>query len=126
MPEANSFPPQPTTKDPSQVLADFQQVTNGTTSYGQLLGFLNSDFSGEGQEFISVNVTNFNDNPPFLENVSDSTLQAYSKTVHSYWNLLIRGMNASRLCEANEGCESSIIPLNNTFVVPGTLTVCLY
>ena len=113
------FQCQPTSKNSTQVLSDFNAISSGTT-YGQVTNFLRSDFSGEGQELELLNDNNFNDNPPFLQNISDPTLQAWSKTVHRYWTQLIKGTNESRLCGALNGCESTLIPLNHTFVVPGT------
>jgi alpha,alpha-trehalase len=48
--------------------------------------------------------------------VSDPLLNV-AQTVHGFWTQLVRGTNASTLC--NVKCESSSIPFNYTFVVPG-------
>ncbi|KAM6494266.1 trehalase [Amanita muscaria] len=117
-PDAKTFVDKPTSKNSTQVLSDFSNVASGTT-YGQVINFLDSDFSGEGLELEALTISNFNDNPSFLQNVSDPTLKAWSKIVHGYWTKLIRGTNSSTLCGANSGCESSLIPLNHTFVIPG-------
>ncbi len=63
-------------------------------------------------------MNNFVEDPPFLANVSDSLLRAWAQTVHGYWLQLIRTTNSSVLCSGTS-CESSLIPLNHTFVVPG-------
>lgn len=111
---------QPTSKGPQQVLSDFNNISPGTT-YGEVVNFLDSDFSGEGLELESISLSNFNSNPPFLQNVTDPLLQAWSQTVHGYWTQLIRGANTSQLCGISNPCQSSFIPLNHTFVIPGDL-----
>jgi alpha,alpha-trehalase len=110
---------QPTSKSPQQVLSDFNNISTETT-YGEIVNFLDTDFSGEGQELEALSLSNFNSNPAFLQNVTDPLLQAWSKTVHGYWTQLIRGSNDSRICESNL-CQSTFIPLNHSFVIPGNL-----
>lgn len=41
--------------------------------------------------------------------------------MNGYWSDLIRSTNESAVCEegTSERCESSLIPLNHTFVIPG-------
>ncbi|KAF8627421.1 hypothetical protein AX17_006236 [Amanita inopinata Kibby_2008] len=117
-PDDKTFADKPTSKSSQQVLADFNNITSGTT-YGQVENFVDSDFTGEGQELEALNLPNIDQNPPFLQNVSDPILRAWSKTVHGYWTQLIRGTNDTRLCGGSNDCESSLIPLNHTFVVPG-------
>ena len=102
------------------MLADFQNISSGTT-YGEVVNFLDSDFRGEGLELEALTLANFNANPSFLNNVSDPLVKAFSQTVHSFWSQLIRGTNSSTLCGSSGDCESSLIPLNHTFVVPGGL-----
>jgi alpha,alpha-trehalase len=83
-----------------------------------VLNFVDNNFRGEGLELEAEALPNLNANPPFLNNVSDPLLRAFSQIVHSYWTQLIRGTNSSVLCDGRT-CESTLIPLNNTFVVPG-------
>lgn len=112
----------PTSKTSQEVLADFQEVVNNSLTESAIVNFVNSDFSGEGLELEPVALTNFNPNPAFLNNVSDPLVKAWSQTVHGYWTQLIRATNQSALCgegSNNGACESSLIPLNHTFVVPG-------
>ncbi|KAF8895253.1 glycoside hydrolase family 37 protein, partial [Infundibulicybe gibba] len=94
----------PTNNGSQQVLADFQKLNSGSITEGQILQ--------------PRPLANFPENPAFLNNVTDPVLKAWSKTVHGFWNSLIRGTDPSALC-ANATCESSLIPLNHTFVVPG-------
>lgn len=62
----------------------------------------------------------YEENPPFLGNVTDPLLRAWAGTVHGYWAQLVRGTKSQGgvLCDGVQ-CESSLIPLNHTFVVPG-------
>ncbi|KAF8073583.1 trehalase [Lyophyllum atratum] len=117
-PDDKTFADKPTSKSAAEVLADFKNISSSTT-VGQIVNFANNDFKGEGQELEALALTNFKSNPAFLNNVSQPILKAFSQTVHGYWNQLIRGTNASVLCPGTTGCESSLIPLNHTFVVPG-------
>ncbi|KAI0345565.1 glycoside hydrolase [Trametopsis cervina] len=121
-PDAKTFVDKPTSKSSQQVLSDFQAISNSSTTEGAIVNFLDNDFKGEGLELEAVALNDFVDSPNFLNNVSDPLLKAWSQTVHGYWTQLIRSTNASTLCHGGDGsgsCESTLIPLNHTFVVPG-------
>ena len=103
-------------------MAAFQAIGNSSATEGELVSFVDTNFRGEGLELEAVALSNFNDNPAFLNNVSDPLVKAFSQTVHGYWTQLIRNTNQSALCpEGTESgpCESTLVPLNHTFVVPG-------
>ncbi|KAI9066018.1 glycoside hydrolase family 37 protein [Trametes sanguinea] len=120
--DAKTIVDKPTSKKAQQVLADFSALQNGTITEGAIVNFLDNDFRGEGLELQAVEMANFNAQPAFLNNVSDPLVKAFSQTVHGFWTQLIRQTNSSALCpEGTEDgpCESSLIPLNHTFVVPG-------
>ncbi|TFK40489.1 trehalase [Crucibulum laeve] len=117
-PDDKTFVDKPTSKTPQQVLSDFGNISTNAT-FGSIVNFVNTDFTGEGQELQALNLSSFVASPPFLGNVSDPLLKAWSQTVNGYWTQLIRGTNASTLCGSSGKCESSLIPLNHTFVVPG-------
>ncbi|KAJ7505883.1 trehalase [Mycena galericulata] len=109
----------PTAKTSKAVLADFAALPGNTSlTEGQVVTFVDTDFSGEGQELEAVALPGFQSTPAFLSNVTDPLLKAFSQTVHGYWTQLVRGTNASTLCTAGK-CESTLIPLNHTFVIPG-------
>lgn len=110
---------QPTAKTAKTVLADFSALPSNTSiTEGDVVSFIDADFSGEGQELMAVPLPGFQSAPSFLGNVSDPLLKAFAQTVHGFWTQLVRGTNASTLCTGTK-CESSLIPLNHTFVVPG-------
>ncbi|KAI0698165.1 glycoside hydrolase family 37 protein [Cytidiella melzeri] len=111
----------PTSKSSQQVLSDFNAIPSNTTE-GDIVTFVDNDFKGEGLELEATTLDGFTQNPPFLQNVTDSLLQSWTQTVHGYWAQLVRSTNTTALCQGGNGgdaCESSLIPLNHTFVVPG-------
>ncbi|KAJ7683028.1 Six-hairpin glycosidase-like protein [Mycena rosella] len=109
----------PTAKPAKTVLADFAALaSNPNLTEGQVVSFVRADFADEGQELAVVPLPGFKDAPAFLSNIPDPLLKAFAQKVHGFWTQLVRVTNASTLC--TEGaCESSLIPLNHTFVVPG-------
>lgn len=124
--DPKTFVDKPTSKTSKQVVSDFQAIFNTTSAAnvteGAIVSFLDNDFKGEGLELEAVALAEFNASPAFLSNVTDPLLKAWAGTVHGYWTQLIRATNQSALCpEGTESgtCESSLIPLNHTFVVPG-------
>ena len=121
-PDAKTFVDKPTSKGSQQVLSDFQAINNASVTEGDIVKFVDADFKGEGLELEAASLPNFPANPAFLNNVTDPLVKAWSQTVHTYWSQLIRSTNSSSLCpEGSESgpCESTLIPLNHTFVVPG-------
>ncbi|KAG2069034.1 glycoside hydrolase family 37 protein [Suillus decipiens] len=119
--DPKTFVDKPTSKSSQQVLADFNNFNVSTVTEGQIVNFVDNDFLGEGLELEAAALTNFNPNPAFLNNVTDPLLKAFAQTVHTYWTQLARDTNQSALCDEYPGgtCESSLIPLNHTFIIPG-------
>lgn len=120
--DPKTFVDKPTSKSSQQVLTAFQAIGNTSATEGDILNFVDANFRGEGLELEAVALPNFNQQPSFLNGISDPLIKAFSQTVHTFWTQLIRNTNDSALCpEGTESgdCESSLIPLNHTFVVPG-------
>ncbi|OAX38447.1 glycoside hydrolase family 37 protein [Rhizopogon vinicolor AM-OR11-026] len=119
--DPKTFVDKPTSKSSQQVLADFNTFNLSTVTEDDMLNFVDTDFLGEGLELEAVALPNFNPNPAFLNNVTDPLLKAFAQTVHGYWTQLARNTNQSALCAEYPGgeCESTLIPLNHTFVIPG-------
>jgi alpha,alpha-trehalase len=110
----------PTSRPPQQVLSNFNSTfgTSANPNEGAVLNFTVENFAGEGQELAAVSTPSFNSDPKFLGKVKDNVVKQWSKTVNGYWTQLIRVTNQTNICKGGE-CESSLIPLNHTFVVPG-------
>lgn len=117
-PDDKTFVDKPTSKSPQEVLSSFRNISDNPT-YGEVVEFLEEDFAGEGLELEPVTLQNFNEQPAFLNNVTDPLARAFSQAVHGFWTDLIRETNRDTLCGNSGRCESSLIPLNHTFVVPG-------
>lgn len=116
--DPKTFVDKPTNSSPQSVLTAFAAINSTNTTEGAVLNFVDTNFRGEGLELEGQALLNFNANPPFLNNVADPLLRAFSQVVHTYWTQLIRETNSSTLCDGVT-CESTLIPLNHTFVVPG-------
>ena len=112
---------QPTSKNFQAVLADFHNISVSTTN-GEIVTFLENNFVKEGQELKGVFAppSDYNDSPPFLNNIISPLAKAFAQIVHSFWPQLIRTTDASVLCTDPGKCESTFIPLNHNFVVPGS------
>ena len=128
----------PTSKSPQDTLAQYNAFGNDTQdiTYQEVVTFLQSAFvrsvsqsrlksysdictqQPEGLELQALSAEGFNADPKFLDDIDNNLVKGFSKAVHGYWQDLIRGTNESRLCDG-KNCESSLIPLNHTFVVPG-------
>ncbi|KAF5315219.1 hypothetical protein D9619_007257 [Psilocybe cf. subviscida] len=117
-PDDKTFVDKPTSKNSQAVLADFQNISSSTT-FGQVVNFVENDFAGEGLELEALKLPGFKDSPAFLNNVTNTLPKAFAQTVHGFWTSLARSTNSSTLCGNSGKCESSLIPLNHTFVVPG-------
>ncbi|EJD54439.1 glycoside hydrolase family 37 protein [Auricularia subglabra TFB-10046 SS5] len=119
-PDSKTIVDKPTKVSSDKVVSDYKAFGSNTDdiTYGKVVDFLNNDFTDEGRELKALKLDDFVESPAFLKDVKDSVIQGFAKTVHGYWNNLIRGTDESKLCKSGE-CESSLIPLNHTFVVPG-------
>ncbi|KAH9987249.1 glycoside hydrolase family 37 protein [Russula vinacea] len=116
--DPKTFVDKPTVSDQQSVLAAFAPINSTNATEGSVLEFVDNNFRGEGFELEAEALSNFDADPPFLNNVKDPLPRAFAQVVHSYWTQLIRGTNSSTLCDGKK-CESTFIPLNHTFVIPG-------
>lgn len=120
--DSKTFVDKPTVASLNQTLAEFYALNGNSGSpltVGQIEGFVNKSFKGEGLELETVAIQNFTSTPKILSNVTDLIYRGFVEQVNSYWSLLIRQTNESALCKGPQDCDSSLIPLNNTIVVPG-------
>ncbi|QRV92208.1 trehalase [Ceratobasidium sp. AG-Ba] len=121
--DSKTFVDKPTAFDAQRVISDFNALGDQSNiTVGQIANFVANDFKGEGLELEALTLSNFPKNPKFLSKIKNPLVKAWTKIVHTYWSDLIRGTNPDTLCSnrnGTTGCESSLIPLNHTFVVPG-------
>ncbi|KAG9308857.1 glycoside hydrolase family 37 protein [Chiua virens] len=111
----------PTSRNPQQVLADFAKFNLSSVTEGDIVTFEDVDFLGEGLELEGAELPGFNAEPPFLNNITDPLVKAFAQTVNGYWPILARQVNQSALCSIypDGECESTFIPLNHSFIIPG-------
>ncbi|KAI6038228.1 glycoside hydrolase family 37 protein [Pisolithus marmoratus] len=97
--DPKTFVDKPTSKSAQQVLSDFSAFNLSTVTEGDLVNFIETDFSGEGLELEAAALTNFNANSAFLDNVTDPLLKAFAQIINGYWTQLARNTNQSVLCD---------------------------
>ena len=108
----------PTKNTANVTIAAFQNLTSNGLAYGEITQFLDEYFLGEGLELKAVSLDNFPQNPASVSSVPNQYVQRFLLAVHQVWNLLTRETNQTALCTGGT-CDSTLIPLNHTFVVPG-------
>ncbi|KAG8815474.1 hypothetical protein FRC19_001013, partial [Serendipita sp. 401] len=111
----------PTNGTSQSVISTFNDLSssgNNTLTYGEIVQFLQTSFQGEGLELDPTQLSNFPQSPAAFQDIEDPYVKGFTLEVHKIWNLLIRDTDESRVCQRST-CESSLIPLNHTFVVPG-------
>lgn len=108
----------PTTDTTNATIAAYRNYTSNELTYGEVTQFLDNYFQGEGLELKAVTVDNFPQNPASISAIPNQYVQQFLLAVHQIWGLLIRDTDQTTLCTEGK-CESSLIPLNHTFVVPG-------
>ena len=125
-PDPKTFVDKPTSRSSEDVVSTFNSILasagNSTSNITvqQIVDFVDTNFKGEGLELEALALPSFVANPPFLNNVTDPTVRGFAQAVHTFWTQLARGTNDSTLCGGGgNDCESTLIPLNHTFVVPG-------
>ena len=108
----------PTMNTTNVTIGAFKNYSSSGLTYGEVTQFLDNYFQGEGQELKAVSVDSFPENPTSISAIPNQYVRQFLLTVHQVWDLLIRETNQTTLCTGGT-CESSLIPLNHTFVVPG-------
>ncbi|KAG9308845.1 glycoside hydrolase family 37 protein [Chiua virens] len=100
---------------------DFAKFNLSSVTEGDIVTFEDVDFLGEGLELEGAELPGFNAEPPFLNNITDPLVKAFAQTVNGYWPILARQVNQSALCSIypDGECESTFIPLNHSFIIPG-------
>lgn len=116
-PDSKTFVDKPTIAPEEEVLNAFytQVKPNGTIE--ALIDWVEQYFGGEGLDIQPTNLTDFVDDPDFLQYVEDPIFQGWLKIVHSYWKDLVRVNVKNESCV---DCVSSLIEQPYPFIVPGT------
>ncbi|KAJ1719396.1 hypothetical protein LPJ53_005839 [Coemansia erecta] len=111
-----TFVDMPTRKPVSDIVKQFSMLpANASTS--QLAAFVDDNFYPAGSDIVEVELEDWNENPPFLADITDPVLRGYGMSLHNQWKTLGRKRDTSFLCN---GCESSLLPVKNTFIAAGS------
>ncbi|KAG9293846.1 hypothetical protein G9A89_019184 [Geosiphon pyriformis] len=112
--DSKTFVDRPTKRPQEEVLIAFSKLPKNASA-SVLENFVDTYFSEEGHDLIAAPILQFN--PLSLDNeITVPVLKKFSGIVHGYWQNLTRKTDLSNLCE---GCSTSLIPLNYSFIVPG-------
>lgn len=117
-PDDKTFVDRPSKYPADDLLKSFENLTQdrGNFTKTALLEWVTNHFSAEGQDLSPANITDFKPDLSFFSRVPDPSLRGWLRIVHSYWTKLARSSVINKECPT---CESSQIPLNHTFIVPG-------
>ncbi|KAJ2728514.1 hypothetical protein IW152_005950 [Coemansia sp. BCRC 34962] len=110
-----TFVDMPTRKPLKLVVEAFNRLPANATR-DDLAKFVSDNFYPAGSDIKQVELEDWTDDPPFLKGIADPVLRGYGMALHNQWKGLARQRNTDFLCD---GCETSLLPIKNTFVVGG-------
>ncbi|ODQ51086.1 glycoside hydrolase [Saitoella complicata NRRL Y-17804] len=114
--DSKTFVDLPTIRPLDEVLAAWANLTLPFEGNDTLSQFLDTYFGQPGTEIEAVNIS-APANPAFLRGINDTVVKGFASAVNGYWPQLARRyVGDDVLCD---GCVSSFIPVNRTFVVAG-------
>ncbi|OMJ23526.1 Trehalase [Smittium culicis] len=110
-----TFVDKPTLVPEADVIAAFAKLGKNP-SKSDIKAFVTANFGDETSLLRPANLNDWVPNPKFLGNINDPYLKGFASAINEIWKNLIREQDLSGLCE---GCTSSFLKINGTFVVPG-------
>jgi alpha,alpha-trehalase len=113
--DSKTFVDLPTIRPVDEVLAAFANLTKPLSNNTELQTFLSENFGQAGTEVVASN-RSLTANATFLANVNSTIVSDFVSQVIDIWPSLTREYAPRQLCD---GCASSFLPLNHTFVVAG-------
>ncbi|KAJ2812446.1 hypothetical protein H4S07_001392, partial [Coemansia furcata] len=105
------------TRKPVGVIVDAFNKLPANATRDDLAKFVSDNFHPAGCDIKQVELDDWTDDPPFLRGVTDPVLRGYGMALHNQWKGLARQRNTDFLCD---GCETSLLPVNHTFIVGGS------
>jgi alpha,alpha-trehalase len=107
----------PTIKPLDEVIAAFNKLRKPLSNNTELNDFLSTYYAKAGGELEEVPNSELTTNPAFLSKINDTVINEFVRAVVAIWPDLTRRYAGSP--GGCEGCVSSFIPVNRTFVVAG-------
>ncbi|KAK8188920.1 trehalose [Phyllosticta capitalensis] len=114
--DSKTFVDQPTIRPLDEVIAAFDALPKPVQNNSDLRSFLDKNFGPAGGEISPVPTAELSTEPTFLDSVAEPELREFVEKVIDIWPDLTRKYVGGSKCE---GCVSSFIPINRTFVVAG-------
>ncbi|KAJ1957773.1 hypothetical protein EC988_000660 [Linderina pennispora] len=114
--EDKTFVDMPTRKPVKDIVAAFSALPANVTK-AELSRFVDDHFAPAGSDIEEAELPDWTEAPPFLDGVTDPVLRGYGMQLHNQWKKLARKAKAVQQCD---GCETSLLHLNNTFFVSGS------
>ncbi|KAF5362886.1 hypothetical protein D9758_007155 [Tetrapyrgos nigripes] len=121
--DKNYFVMKPPLLQTSSILDIFEAIHDGDhahATFEEIMDFVDTYFLGDDADLEPVLVNAFNPDPVFLKDIPDPLVKAFTQAVHMIWAQLVRRRKEHNFCNGL-GCETTILPLNHSFVVPSEL-----
>lgn len=117
-PDSKTFVDYHMRNDANDTLAAFEQLlaqTNNTPSKEHLEQFVHEYFANDNEleDWVPLD---YNENPQFLNTITDEQLRQFAKNVNDIWPILGRKIKTNVFQHPD---RHSIIPVSNGFIVPG-------
>lgn len=116
--DSKTFVDQRMLYDESTIFDNFQELMNTTDSKPskqQIKTFLQSNFA-DGDELQNCTLPDYDENPSFLTRINNETLREFASQIVKIWPTLARQIKPEIIKDSS---KYSILPVPNTFVVPG-------
>ena len=117
--DSKTFVDMPTVRPLDEVVAAFNNLTKPISNNTELNDFLSTYFAPAGGELESVAVDQLTTNATFLAKLNDTVIHQFVQKVIGIWPDLTRRYTGSTGDSGCDGCESSFVPVNRSFVVAG-------
>ncbi|KAJ1962704.1 hypothetical protein GGI12_002486 [Dipsacomyces acuminosporus] len=111
-----TFVDMPTRRPVDEIIQAFNRLPQNATK-DELTKFVNANFWPAGSDVVKAELEDWIEAPPFLDGITDPVLRGYGMALHNKWKELARKRDTSFLCD---GCETSLLPVNHTFVISGS------
>ena len=113
--DSKTFVDMPMKYDPNVTLAAFNNITDPSNKQ-QLENYLNEYFLPAGSDLNDWVPTDFNNQPAFLDSITDKNYQSWASDINQLWLTLGREVNSS---VHKNPQRHSFLPRNYPMIVPG-------
>jgi alpha,alpha-trehalase len=119
--DSKSIVDRATKKPADQVLVALENLNEDNLV--EIEAFVVAYLYNPGVEIKKANLTDWQEEPAFLEKLKSDELKSFFKSINKIWLDLYKKFDESML---EEGCVSSHLPMKHSFVVPGGRFIEMY